>query len=184
MSIGCDGEQRANVERVPTPERHRRVKSPALLPCLLCDSREQLPIHRHLSPAVTYELGVTLQTGDYSLRGYTELCAWERKSLPDLIGSLTQGRERFSDCIRRLAKYQYKALLIEATREEVFAHAYRSLATPQSIIGSTRSFLTDWGIATVWCGDAKGVAAELEWMALRITKLEQRREELKMKEAT
>lgn len=157
-------------------------KQPVERPCLLVDSREQLSVERHFSPAVTFESGVTLGTGDYSLKGYTSLCAWERKSLSDLVGSVaSKERERFDDCVRRLATYRYRAILVESTREAVWAHTYRSQATPQSVIGSTRSFLSDWNVATVWCGNARGVAAELEWLALRVTKLEKRRAELALK---
>lgn len=147
-------------------------------PCLTVDSREQRPIHQLLSPAVTYELGVTLSTGDYSLKGLTARVAWERKSIADLVMSCTSERTRFQECVERLSRYRYKAILVEGTREEIWAHAYRSQATPQSIIGSTRSFLVDWSVPTIWCGSAKGVAEELEWMALRVTRLEKRREEL------
>ena len=157
------------------------MKPPAALPCVLVDSREKLHVGRHFTPAVTFELGVTLHTGDYSLRGHSVDCAWERKSLADLVMSISSERERFQNCVRRLASYRYRALLVEATRDQVYAHAYRSLTTPQSVIGSTRSFLSDYNVATVWCGDARGVAAEIEWLALRVTKLEKRRGELKMK---
>jgi DNA excision repair protein ERCC-4 len=153
-------------------------RKPVEKPVILCDSREQLGVERLFSPAVAFETGVTLSTGDYSLRSLTHRVAWERKSIADLVMSCTSERARFQECVERLSRYRYKAILVEGTREEIWAHAYRSQATPQSIIGSTRSFLIDWNVPTIWCGSPRGVAEELEWMALRVSKLEKRRSEL------
>lgn len=157
--------------RAPKPEPER--------PCVLCDSREQRSLSRLFSPAVTVEERVTLATGDYSVRGFTDCCAFERKSLADLVQSCaSKERERFEDCLTRLSKLQHKAIIVEATREDVWAAAYRSQATPQSIIGSTRAFLFRWGIPTIWAGDARGAAAEIEWYALRLWKDRAKKKEL------
>lgn len=149
------------------------------LPCVLVDSREQRPLTRHFSELVSVEENVTLPTGDYSLRGFTHCCAFERKSLADLVMSCaSKERERFEDCLTRLSKLEHKAIVVESTQADVWAAAYRSQATPQSIIGSTWAFLERWGIHTEWAGDARGAARFIEWYALRLVK----RGRLKMKE--
>lgn len=69
---------------------------------IICDTREQAPYaftgQKYAGTVV--EAG-TLQTGDYSLAGLTDHIALERKSLSDLTGTLTRGRERFQrECER------------------------------------------------------------------------------------
>jgi len=54
------------------------------------DSREQLP-YEFKSPS---EVGTVL-VGDYSISGLEDHISIERKSIDDLIGCLTTGRERF-----------------------------------------------------------------------------------------
>ncbi len=159
----------------------RAPKPPAEKPCILVDSREKLALTHLFSPAVDVEERVALDAGDYSVRGFTHCCAFERKSLADLVMSCaSKERERFEDCLTRLSKLEHKAIIVEATREQVWAAAYRSQATPQSIIGSTRAFLFRWGIPTIWAGSARGAAEEIEWFALRLLRRER---ELKMKES-
>lgn len=60
----------------------------------------------------------------------------ERKSLSDLIGSLTHDRARFLREIERAAELKTFYLLIEANITDIEAGAYRSKVNPESIIGS------------------------------------------------
>lgn len=57
----------------------------------------------------------TLREGDYSARGLEGRVAIERKSVSDLVGSLTHGRERFVRELERLATYDFKAIVIEGS---------------------------------------------------------------------
>lgn len=61
---------------------------------VLIDTREQRPWT--FSRDTTSEF-VTLTEGDYSFAGYSDRVRIERKSLADLVGSITTGRERFLD---------------------------------------------------------------------------------------
>lgn len=61
---------------------------------IVIDSREQCPF-----TFGGYDCGVVrgaLATGDYSLAHLEHQIAIERKSLDDLLGCLTSGRERFA----------------------------------------------------------------------------------------
>jgi ERCC4-type nuclease len=62
---------------------------------ILIDTREQAPLDFSRWPGVTVEVG-TLNAGDYSLRGLEDRFALERKSISDLVGSVTTGRERLN----------------------------------------------------------------------------------------
>lgn len=149
------------------------MKQPAPKPRILVDSREQLPWR--FSPAVDVELGVSLPTSDYSLAGATETTAIERKSIPDLVMSCaSKERERFWECMRRLSEYKHKALIVEGSMSDILAGAYRSQASPQSVIATTLAMQIDLGVGVVWAGDRTEAAKCCEWMLVRVWKRMQR----------
>lgn len=81
------------------------------LPRIIVDSRDQTPL-RFSFPTTTGGL----QTGDYTLEGLEEDIAIERKTVADLAGSLSSGRERFSREIHRLRGFRFARLLIIGLR--------------------------------------------------------------------
>ena len=93
---------------------------------IIQDSREQAPyaFNAPRYAGTVVEVG-TLQTGDYSLHGLTDRIALERKSLSDLCGTLTAGRERFKRECERGRGLEYFALMIEASMPEVRQKAKR-----------------------------------------------------------
>lgn len=142
-------------------------KKPKPRPYVLIDTREQTPLR--FAPDLGVDCGAaTLPAGDYSVRGYTALIALERKSVSDLIGTLTRGRERFEAELDLLTQFRWKAILVEGRRGDVEAGIYRSLATPQSIIGSLRAIWMRWGVPTFWCDSPVGCAREVAWYAHRL----------------
>lgn len=136
-------------------------------PVFLRDTREQRPLDRWFSDAVSVEV-VTLPTGDYSLAGFTDRVCVERKSLADLVACVGPERERFMDCARRMKPYDFRLLVVEASVADVFAGAYRSRTNPQSAIGTTLALMADYGVATLWAGDAPTAANMIERMFLRL----------------
>lgn len=132
---------------------------------ILRDTREQTPWH--FSPDVTIQT-VTLPTGDYSLGGFTDRVAIERKSLPDLVACVGVERERFLDEMRRLRDYRVKAVVVEASVDDVLARAYRSQTSPQSVIGTVIAIWADYGVPTIWAGDAHNAANIVERLFFRI----------------
>jgi ERCC4-type nuclease len=138
-------------------------------PRVLVDSREQRPWV--FSPAVDVEFGVSLPTSDYSLAGATDICAIERKSIADLVMSCaSKERERFWECMKRLALYKHKALIVEGAMSDILAGAYRSQASPQSVIATTLAMQIDLGVGVVWAGDRTEAAKCCEWMLVRVHK--------------
>lgn len=129
---------------------------------ILVDTREQRPLEFENYPTEA----ATLPVGDYGLKGFSD---WdnpqfivERKSLDDLIGSLTAGRERFMKECEKMRQFQFAAILVEARRIEVEQGEYRSQAKPQSILGSLSSLMVRAGIHVIFAGDRKLAAVELE----------------------
>ena len=114
-----------------SPERSKHAEAPAL-PRLIVDTREQAPLtfeHLEAEPG-------TLTTGDYSIHGLQSRFAVERKSVQDLVGSLTQGRDRFTRELERMRGMDFARLLIIGTPFDLQAHLNRRAVTAASIIGS------------------------------------------------
>ena len=84
-------------------------------PLLIVDTREQKPlVFRHL-----HSVRDTLQSGDYSARGLTDVFAVERKSMKDLVSSITRNRARFLRELHRLRGYGFARLLVVGTLQEL-----------------------------------------------------------------
>ncbi len=117
-------------------------------PIIVVDTREQTPFK---FPGMQTVPG-TLKSGDYSLKGFQEHVAIERKSLSDLVGCCTSGRERFKNELHRLRGFYLSAVVIEATVAEVMMHKYRSRIKPEAVLGSCCSWQCKYGVPFVWAG--------------------------------
>ena len=78
---------------------------------IIIDTREQKPLWKEGKAAV---IG-TLKTGDYSIVGYEDKIAIERKSLMDLFGTLGKGHKRFKKELERALELDYFAIIIEGS---------------------------------------------------------------------
>ena len=131
-------------------------------PVVVIDSREQRPLEISAYPTVVQGLPV----GDYGIEGFSDWAnpafVVERKSLDDLVGSLTQGRKRFFAEIEKMRRFGFRGLLIEGTRDQVVLGQYVSRATPQSVLASLDAIAVRAGVHLFWCGAAAGAARQLE----------------------
>lgn len=85
---------------------------------IVIDSREQQPLDFYGCKDVDV-VRKGLKTGDYSLLGYEDKIAFERKSAQDLIGTLIGGHERFAREIERSKSFDEFYLLVEKSPKEV-----------------------------------------------------------------
>ena len=69
---------------------------------------------RYAPLVIPIEIG-TLQTGDYSLKGYEDRIAIERKSKADCFSTFSQGRDRFERELERMRSMDFAAVVVEAT---------------------------------------------------------------------
>ena len=123
---------------------------------IIIDNREQTP---WTFPTDIETIPGSLQSGDYSLSGLQELCTIERKSLSDLVGCVTgDDRERFKRELLRLKAYRCRAVIVEATLQDIMIHRYLSRTEPESVIGSLASWQTRYEVPFVLAGDADGAA--------------------------
>lgn len=131
---------------------------------VVVDSREQQPLR---FAGLAAEQRGTLKSGDYSLLGHEDRIAVERKSLPDLVGSLSAGRERLWREMERLSSLAAAALVVESPLRAVYEWRYRSKMHPSAVIGSCNAIMLDFGIPVIWAGDC-GTAARWVVSFLRL----------------
>lgn len=147
-------------------------------PVVLVDTRERepLPLQRQHPNWIAGELRTTLATGDYSVDGMEPVLALERKSLPDVIASTMAGRERFVRACHRLAAFRWKAILVEATYEDLksFYHQFDDLVTeahPNAVCGTLDAIEARFGIPILYTSRDRALAAEkaASWLSKHFT---------------
>ena len=126
---------------------------------VVIDTREQRPWSfaditiAHRNRQVPIEIPVVRQglaTGDYSIQGREDVLSIERKSIDDLLKTLTRCRKRFERELTRMQKLTYSAVVVEAEWAEVMDECrQRGKPSPQSIDSTILSF-TDKYPATHW----------------------------------
>lgn len=122
---------------------------------ILIDTREQAPFAFQgydvdLAPA-------TLPTGDYSIPGFEDRAAIERKSLEDLVGCLMgSNRQRFERELARGRHYELFAVVVEASFADVAHGRYRSEMKAHSALQSIITFQVRYQVPFLWCGNRAG----------------------------
>lgn len=117
-------------------------------PVIAIDTREQLPFEF---------VGMTtqrcsLKTGDYSIVGYENRVAVERKSHNDMWGSMSNGRGRFERCIKRLAELDRAAIVVECSLTELCQRPHQIQRTNvASVVGGLISYSVQYAIPVFWC---------------------------------
>ena len=105
------------------------------------DTREQRPLEfEWLSERVT------LATGDYSIIGYEDQIAIERKSLTDLDSTVIHNRDRFERELERFRSIPFKCIVVESDMRKLFLKSRRGQAHPMSIIGLCLAYQIDYDI--------------------------------------
>lgn len=117
---------------------------------IYCDTREQRP--PPFPEGVTLER-VTMDSGDYTTEKLQGIAVVERKSMNDFASTITAGRERFDDEVRRLAGYRWKAIVVEGELSGVYRC---TRAHPHSILGSIASFCARSDLPTLFALNESG----------------------------
>ena len=119
---------------------------------ILIDSREQLPFSfagYEASPEVA-----TLPVGDYSLPGFEDRIAIERKALDDLVGCLMgKDRERFERELSKGRHYEFFGVVVEATLADVTNGRYRSEMKAGAALQSILAFQVRYRTSFIWAGN-------------------------------
>lgn len=105
-----------------------------------------------------------LPFGDYSLVSSSVLAVIERKSLDDLVTTLTRDADRFRQELVRLAAADYGIVVIESGIPQLREHKYHSRVSPDRILDRVVSLSIDWKVPVVWAGDRpSAIAHALTW---------------------
>lgn len=136
-------------------ESHRWQAGRGAKMLVIVDSREQLPYDFN-----KYQVELTtgtLPAGDYSLPGFEDRIAIERKSLDDLIGCLMgKNRDRFERELQKGSRYDLFAVVIEANFEDVRDGRYRSEMKPHAALQSILAFQVRYRVPFIWAGNRSG----------------------------
>ena len=118
------------------------------------DSREQTPLSFDGIRGVNV-VRQGLKTGDYSIQGYEDKICFERKSVPDLVGTLIRGHERFLREMDRMKTYEVKYILIEHTAGAVYRYCDRHGWEMKfdTIIQSLLAYAYHYGVRIRFCKD-------------------------------
>ena len=146
--------------------RIRNLDLPATMPIeavvAVVDSREQ---HPYTFDRIQQQTA-TLTTGDYSAAGMLDHIAIERKSLPDLIGVVGRDRERFEREIQRLLAFPVRAIVVEASWQDIDAGEWRGRVTPLQARESLLSWIVR-GVPCVMAGSRGRATAMVESILIR-----------------
>ena len=119
------------------------------------DSREQNP-YSFAGKSVVGKLDV----GDYSIEGLEYLISIERKSLPDLMQSISHQRVRFERELFRGLSLRYFCLVVEASLSTISDGCYRSQMNPKAAIQSLIAFSIRYSLP-VWFAENREMGARV-----------------------
>lgn len=99
---------------------------------IVIDTRERQPYEFPDRPIRR----ASLDTGDYSVTGFEDTVAIERKTLHGLALSVGTHRERFETELRRAQTLERFAVVVEGTRAQAARGQYYGRLHPKALLGS------------------------------------------------
>jgi ERCC4-type nuclease len=146
-------------------------------PVVLVDTREQqpLPLFANHPNWIAGERRVALKTADYSIEGMENLIGLERKSLADLVDCTVTSRERFLCCCARLGRFRWKAILIEASYDDIKlgwdTDEIHSNVHPNAVCGLLDAVEAKFGIPILLTSRHRELATEraASWLSKHFT---------------
>lgn len=131
------------------------------LPLLLVDTREQRPLQFVHLPAES----ATLYTGDYSVKGLEESFCVERKTVTDMVQSLTRERARFMKEMHRMGGFRWAYLLIIGKEIELYSMAEQGRANVKQFNHSLMALSMRYNVGLYWFDSADAAALAVESLA-------------------
>lgn len=122
-------------------------------PVLIIDTREQEGYHYDFDRFPNWIAGTVrcaLKTGDYTVEGYEDEIIIERKTLEDLVSTLTTKRKTFIKECQRMEAFKRKFIVIEATLARLKSPYAHSDAHPNSIFGTLIAIQERFGVQVMF----------------------------------
>ena len=132
---------------------------------IVIDTRERKPYKFYGQDVVRKKL----DTGDYSIEGFEDVFAVERKAKPDYLRSISHTRENFEHEVQRGSKMDEFEVVVEASEEEIRAGDYRAEVPPLSAINTAKAWSRSdrYDVPFTWAG------SRAAGKALTLTKLKE-----------
>ena len=137
-------------------------------PTVAVDNREQQPLKFTRLPSTK----ATLYTADYSFIGGELLFGVERKTVSDLIGCVTNARDRFEKELNRMRGLRFKRLLVIGSKAEIERGNFRSKVAPRAVLSSLSAWECRFDVPVVFSPNPIEAALTVEswvyWAAREI----------------
>ncbi|MCO6439006.1 MAG: ERCC4 domain-containing protein [Phycisphaerae bacterium] len=117
---------------------------------IVIDSREQEP-YAFTCPAQCRKL----EAGDYSVEGFQDRVAVERKSLRDFATTVVHDFPRFAAELKKLARMDAACVVVEADLDQVLRGAHGEAlrgTSPGTLLGNAIFIAVHHGVPVYWCG--------------------------------
>ena len=114
---------------------------------IIIDTREQCPYDFPFSKRQC------LPSGDYSINGYEQHIAIERKTKQDIYQSVSKGRKRFKKEVERLATYKYAAIVIESSLDNLLIPPPYTELSPRVVINTLLSWSIKYRLHVFFASD-------------------------------
>lgn len=128
---------------------------------ILCDTREQLPLEFNHQYVEGVEKS-TLPVGDYCVKfkdAHQPPIFFERKSIPDLFGTMGKGYKRFRKEIMRSKDSKSELIIIiEGTVTDILRGTEYSQVDGLKILRTILSVWDKYKVVSVFCRDRKEMA--------------------------
>lgn len=124
---------------------------------IVIDTREQAPY--------TFRCATQrrkLEAGDYSVVGYEDQVAVERKSLADFVHTVVHDFGRFARELEKLALMHLACVVVEADLDDVLRgmrQADLRGATPTAVLGAALHIAVRYHVPVYWCGSRQAACA-------------------------
>ena len=135
---------------------------------IVIDTREQRPYIFKGHPIVQDNLKV----GDYSIRGFENQIAIERKQAEEIYGNFGHGRERFMKECELLSTYERACIIIEndlsrlISPPEYTKRMYKMKLKKSHIVGALAKLIGEYGIPVIFASGRRE-ANELTYAILK-----------------
>lgn len=124
---------------------------------VVIDTREQNPLEFKRSKNFEGTVTKKLNVGDYSIEGFEDRIAVERKSAIDLFGTLGKGHKRFQKELERAKKLDYFCIVVEEpfslVLNQSFEDAHYSKMKGYVVVAIIFTLKFKYGIDTVFCSN-------------------------------
>ena len=104
----------------------------------------------------------SLDTGDYTVETLENVLCVERKSIPDLVGTVVNDWQRFSRQLRRMSAMDVALIVVEGKVSDLMNHQYSSQTNPESVRGKLNRIQVQFGIQTLFLENREIAASWVE----------------------